>query len=144
VESQCLRLNLLHRIPSARYRCPSAVCCQSFGLHCRLQFLRRTIDEYDKLSSVPLQACRVFIQDLNIQDLNPTQHSLEVTAETLHEAVAQALTILRVQDWVGEIGKGLTTATVTVRHPEVTHTVKIQDFENRLNRGCKSLAETAL
>jgi hypothetical protein len=93
---------------------------------------------------VPLQACRVFIQDLNIQDLNPTQHSLEVTAETLHEAVAQALTRLRVQDWVGEIGKGLTTATVTVRHPEVTHTVKIQDFENRLNRGCKSLAETAL
>jgi len=34
--------------------------------------------------------------------------------------------------------------TVTVRHPEVTHTVKLQDFENWLNRGCKSPAETAL
>jgi hypothetical protein len=33
---------------------------------------------------------------------------------------------------------------VKVRNPEVTHIVKIQDFENWLNRGCKSPAETAL
>ena len=31
-----------------------------------------------------------------------------------------------------------------VRHPEVTHVVKVQDFENWLNRGCKSPADTAL
>jgi len=88
---------------------------------------------------VPLRTCTVVIHDLN-----ETAHSLEVTAETLYEAIAQALAVLSARDWVGDIGKGLTTATVTVRHPEVTHTVKIQDFENWLNRACKSPAETVL
>jgi hypothetical protein len=46
--------------------------------------------------------------------------------------------VLSEHDWVDEIGKGLTTVTVTIRHPEVTHTVKIQDFESWLNRACKS------
>jgi hypothetical protein len=76
-----------------------------------------------------------------IHDLNQTAHSLDVTAETLYEAVAQALAVLSHHDWVDEIGKGLT---VTIRHPEVTHTVKIQDFESWRNRACKSPAETVL
>jgi hypothetical protein len=36
----------------------------------------------------------------------------------------------------------LTAVTVKGRNPEVTHIVKVQDFENWLNRGCKSPAET--
>ena len=88
---------------------------------------------------MPLKACTVVIHDLN-----DTAHSLDVTAATLYEAVAQALATARGHDWVGDIGKGLTTVTVKVRNPEVTHIVKIQDFENWLSRGCKSPAETAL
>jgi hypothetical protein len=88
---------------------------------------------------VGLKACTVIIHDLN-----KTEHALEVTAETLYEAVAQALAALRVNDWVGDIGGGLTTVTVKVRHPEVTHVVRMQDFENWLNRGCRSPAETVL
>jgi len=88
---------------------------------------------------VPLKACTVIVHDLN-----ETAHAVDVTAGTLYEAVAQALATLHGHDWVGDIGKGLTTATVKVWHPEVTHVVKIQDFENWLNRGCKSPAETAL
>lgn len=88
---------------------------------------------------MPLKACTVIVHDLN-----ETAHAVDVTAGTLYEAVAQALATLHGHDWVGDIGKGLTTATVKVRHPEVTHVVKIQDFENWLNRGCKSPAETAL
>ena len=88
---------------------------------------------------MPLRTCTVVIHDLN-----ETAHSLDVTAETLYEAIAQALAVLPTHDWVGDIGKGLTTVTVTVRHPEVTHTVKLQDFEKWLNRGCKSPAETVL
>jgi hypothetical protein len=88
---------------------------------------------------VALKACT-----LVIHDLNETAHSLDVTAETLYEAVAQALATVCGQDWVGEIGRGLTTVTVKVRNPEVTHIVKVQDFENWLNRGCKSPKETAL
>ena len=80
-----------------------------------------------------LKACTVVIHDLN-----DAAHSLDVTAESLYEAIAQALAALRDHDWVGEIGTGLTTVTVKVRHPEVTHVVKIQDFENWLNRGGKS------
>ena len=34
-------------------------------------------------------------------------HTLEVTAETLYEAVAQALAALRLTDWVGDIGGGV-------------------------------------
>jgi hypothetical protein len=47
-----------------------------------------------------------------IHDLNHTAHSLDVTAETLYEAVAQALAVLSDPDWVDEIGKGLTTVVV--------------------------------
>jgi hypothetical protein len=87
---------------------------------------------------VPLKACTVVVHDLN-----GTAHALDVTAETLYEAVAQALAAVRGHDWVGDIGHGLTTVTVKVRNPEVTHTVKIQDFEDWLNRGCRSPKETA-
>jgi hypothetical protein len=52
--------------------------------------------------------------------------------------------MVRGQDWVGNIGTGLTTVTVKVRNPEITHIVKIQDFENWLNRVCKSSAGTVL
>ena len=79
------------------------------------------------------KACTVVVHDLN-----DTAHQLDVTAETLYEAVAQALATVRGHDWVGDIGRGLTEVTVKVRNPEVTHIVKIQDFENWLNRGCKS------
>ena len=85
------------------------------------------------------KACTVVVHDLN-----DTAHQLDVTAETLHEAVAQALAMVRGHDWVGDIVRGLTEVTVKVRNPEVTHIVKIQDFENWLNRGCKSPAETVL
>ena len=88
---------------------------------------------------MPLKACTVVIHDLH-----KTADALDVTAATHYEAVAQALAMARGHDWVGDIGKGLSTVTVKIRNPEVTHIVKIQDFENRLNRGCKSPAETAL
>jgi len=88
---------------------------------------------------VALKACT-----LVVHDLNDTAHALDVTAETLYEAVAQALATVRGQHWVADIGRGLTTVTVKVRNPEVTNIVKIQDFENWLNRGCKSPAETVL
>ena len=85
------------------------------------------------------KACTVVVHDLN-----DTAHQLDVTAETLYEAVAQALATVRGHEWVGDIGRGLTTVTVKVRNPEITHIIKVQDFENWLNRGCKSPKETAM
>jgi hypothetical protein len=48
-----------------------------------------------------------------------------VTAETVYDAVAQAIVALCGREWVGEIGRGLATATVMLRQPEIIHTIKI-------------------
>lgn len=88
---------------------------------------------------MPLRACTV-----TIHDLDDVAHSLDVTAATLYEAVAQALSALRGHEWVGEIGKGLTEVTVRVKQPEVIHTVRIKDFENWLNRQGRTPAEIIL
>ena len=49
-----------------------------------------------------LRSCLV-----SCRDLAGTEHAVEVTAESLYEAVAQALGILRGDMWVEEIGEGL-------------------------------------
>jgi hypothetical protein len=97
---------------------------------------RRTNSESVKFSLVPLKTCAV-----NVADLANTTHSVDVTAETLYEAVAKALAALRGQPWVAEIGKGLTSATIRVRQPDVTDTVRLQDFEAWLTRPGRSPAE---
>jgi hypothetical protein len=48
--------------------------------------MRGTNSEYDKLPSCLLKPAPVVVHDLN-----DTAHSLDVTAETLYEAVAQTL-----------------------------------------------------
>jgi hypothetical protein len=50
---------------------------------------------------VILRTCKVSVTD--IQDV---EHSVEVTAATLYEAVATALAALQQDNWVGEIGQG--------------------------------------
>jgi hypothetical protein len=62
---------------------------------------------------VVLRKCTVAVKD--VQDI---EHSVEVTAETLYEAIATALAALQKDVWVGEIGQGLTTVTVLVQQPQ--------------------------
>jgi hypothetical protein len=50
---------------------------------------------------VTLKSCSV-----SWEDENGHRHSLDVTAETLYEAVAQALAAFRNDGWLGEIGLG--------------------------------------
>jgi hypothetical protein len=88
---------------------------------------------------VSLHSCTV-----TIHDMNDTSHSVDVTAATLYEAVAQALATLQAHEWVGQIASGLNTATVKIKHPEITHVVKIQDFEKWLNRQGRTPAEIVL
>lgn len=49
-------------------------------------------------------------------------HSVEVTAETLYEAAAMALSIFRQSEWANQVGPG-TELTVSVKNPETKHTV---------------------
>ena len=65
-------------------------------------------------------------------DLKGVEHSIEVTADSLYEAVAQGLRVFRENDWIDEVGRGQTMISVAVRQPKVQHKVRVQDFERWL------------
>jgi hypothetical protein len=85
---------------------------------------------------MPLRSCLV-----SCHDLAGTEHAVEVTAESLYEAVAQALGILRGDMWVEEIGEGLTELKVRVKQPAVEHRVRMKDFRRWLESQGKTPAE---
>jgi len=71
-------------------------------------------------------------------------HSLEVSADSLYEAVARGLAAFRSADWIGEIGHGQTIITAVVKQPEVEQKVRMRDFEAWLESNGRSPAEMAL
>jgi hypothetical protein len=79
-----------------------------------------------------------------VKDIQDVEHSIDVTAETLYEAIATALAALQRDNWIGEIGQGLTTVTVLVHQPPVKHELKIKDFLSWLNRQGRTPAEVIL
>src|SRR5580693_2443576 len=85
-----------------------------------------------------LRTCTV-----SCEDSDGHLHSLEVTAETLYEAVAQALAVFKGNEWVGQIGRGHT-ITIRVQQPAVEHRVRISEFEKWLDTNGKSPAEMML
>jgi hypothetical protein len=95
--------------------------------------------EYGTLLRVVLRTCTVAVKDNR-----DVEHSVEVTAETLYEAIATALAALQKDNWVGEIGQGFTTVTVVVQQPPVKHEVKMKDFVSWLGRQGRSPAEVML
>src|SRR5258708_28676594 len=76
-----------------------------------------------------LRNCRV-----TIQDVNGVSQTVEVTAATLYEAVAQGLAEIKGQEWVGEIADGLNVVRVSVVPVRVEHEVKMMDFTKWLER----------
>jgi hypothetical protein len=99
----------------------------------------RTKDEYAILSLVVLRACKV-----SIRDFGDVEHTVDVTAETLYEAVASALAAMHQDNWVGEIAQGLNIVSVRVQQPSIKHEVKMQDFLAWLGRKGGSPAEIVL
>ncbi len=79
-----------------------------------------------------------------VKDIRDVEHSIEVTAETLYEAIATALAALQQDNWVGEIGQCLTTVSVLVQQPPVKHEVRMKDFLSWLGRQGGSPAEVML
>jgi hypothetical protein len=77
-------------------------------------------------------------------DLKGVGHSIEVTAASLYEAVAQGLRVFRENDWVDDIGGGRATITVVVSQPRVEHKVWVQDFEQWPEGHPRSPAEMSL
>ncbi len=61
-------------------------------------------------------------------------HTVEVTASTLYEAVAQGLAAIQGQEWGGEIAQGLNVVKVSVVPMRVEHEVKLMDFTKWLEK----------
>ena len=85
------------------------------------------------------RTCRV-----TCRDIEGVEHAVEVTADSLYEAVARGLSALRDAEWTGDIGHGQTTFTVVVKQPEVEHKVRMRDFEAWLQSSGRSPAEMSL
>ncbi len=88
---------------------------------------------------VVLRACKV-----SVRDIRDVEHTIDVTAETLYEAVASALTALQQDKWVEEIPQGLNTVRVLVQQPPIHHEVRMQDFLSWLGRKGGSPSEIVL
>lgn len=88
---------------------------------------------------VALKTCTV-----SCFDRKEVKHTVEVSAGSVYETVAQALRIFRDNEWVDDIGRGQTPITVKVKHPEIEHTVRVQDFERWLESTPRSPAEKIL
>ena len=76
-----------------------------------------------------VRSCKVTIRDMDGVD-----HSVQVTAGTLYEAVALGLASIRSEEWVEGIPEGLNTVRVSVRNVPVEHAVKLQDFNAWLKK----------
>jgi len=88
---------------------------------------------------VSLRTCTV-----SCRDLKGIEHAIEMTADSLYEAVAHGLRAFRENEWVDEIGGGLTTIVVVVRQPGVEHKVRVRDFEQWLESQGRTPAEMSL
>ena len=86
-----------------------------------------------------LKTCKV-----SCFDLKEVKHTVEVSASSVYEAVAQALRIFRDNEWVEDLGRGQTRISVKVKSPEIEHTVRVQDFERWLEASPRSPAEMIL
>jgi hypothetical protein len=78
---------------------------------------------------MPIRSCRV-----TIQDMDGVSHTVDVTAMTLYEAVAQGLAAVRANDWVAGIAEGLNAIKVSVSNVRVEHEVKLRDFTGWLEK----------
>ena len=78
---------------------------------------------------MPVRSCRV-----TIQDMDGVAHTVEVTAATLYEAVAQGLAAIRRNEWVAGIAQEVNVVKVSVADVRVEHEVKLMDFTKWVDR----------
>jgi hypothetical protein len=76
-----------------------------------------------------VRSCRV-----TIEGVDGISHTVEVTAATLYEAVAQGLAALRGREWVDGIPQGNNLIKVSVAEVPVVHHVKAMEFTKWLER----------
>jgi len=73
------------------------------------------------------------------------EHTVQVTAQTLYEVVAQVLRVFREHDWCDQDLRGSAARVlVKITPAEVEHRVRLRDFASRLESPGKSPAEIIL
>ena len=83
-----------------------------------------------------VRSCRV-----TIQDTEGISHTVEVTAGSLYEAVAQGLAAFRGNEWISDVGERFGVVKVSVAEVRVDHEVKLKDFTAWLERSGRSPRE---
>jgi hypothetical protein len=76
-----------------------------------------------------VRSCRV-----SIADLEGVVHTVEVTAETLFEAVALGMAAVRSEEWANGIAMGSNSVKVRVTSVPVEHEVTMKDFTKWLDK----------
>jgi hypothetical protein len=76
-----------------------------------------------------VRSCRV-----TLKDMDGVTHTVEVTAETVYEAVAIGLAAIRGNQWVLGIAQGLDAIQVCASDFPVVHSVQLKDFIAWLER----------
>jgi hypothetical protein len=76
-----------------------------------------------------VRACKV-----TIRDMDGVSHTVDVTAETLYEAVALGMAAIRTDEWVTGIAQGLNAVKVRVTNVPVEHEVILSDFTKWLDK----------
>lgn len=71
------------------------------------------------------KTCRV-----TIPDTNGIEHTAEVSADTLYEAVARGIAALQAHSWTGDLVQG--SVRVMVKDTPVEHSVRLIDFNKWL------------
>src|ERR1700674_573152 len=75
-----------------------------------------------------VRTCKV-----TIEDMNGVSHAVDVTAETLYQAVALGVAAIRTDEWVTGIAQGLNPVKVRVI-VAIEHEVRLMDFTKWLDR----------
>ena len=78
------------------------------------------------------------------RDAEGVEHTVQVTAQSLFEAVAQALRVFREHEWSEEPNSASASLKVTIKPAEVEHSVRIKDFHSWLETAPKGPAEMEL
>jgi hypothetical protein len=76
-----------------------------------------------------VRSCKV-----TISDIDGIAHIIDVTAETLYEAVALGLAAVRRSDWATGIAEGYNVVQVSVTEIPVKHAVRLKEFNAWLER----------
>ena len=85
---------------------------------------------------MPVRSCKV-----TIRDLEGVEHTVQVTAGTLYEAVALGLASIRSEAWVEGIPDEPNEVKVSASNVPVEHSVKMKDFKTWLGRPPRSPKE---